>query len=293
MDLQGLQIFVEVAETKSFTRAGENLGYSQPTVSFQIKQLEKELGFPLFDRIGRTVSLTQAGAQVLTYAQEICHKAKEMTLIGHAPQSPEGTVRIGMADSLCMPLVTEGFSTFRQQFPKVRLTVFTAGTRELFRMLDHNEVDLVCTLDDHIYDTDYVIAREETVGVHFVASPENPLAAKKQISAAELAAQPFLLTEEGMSYRRLFDEWLAQRSLEVHPVLEMSSADQLGELVAQDLGVSLLPDYVTEQAVSAGRLVRLHVTGCPIRLWKQLLYRKDKWISAAMDAVIRYLIEHL
>ena len=155
-------------------------------------------------------------------------------------------------------------------------------------MLDHNEVDLVCTLDDHIYNSDYVIAHEETVGVHFVAAAQNPIAKKRNISAEELVAQPFLLTEAGMSYRRLFDEWLAQRSLQVHPVLEMSSADQLCDLVAKNLGISLLPEYVTEQAVTDGRILRLNVADFPIRLWEQLLYRKDKWISAAMEAVISY-----
>ena len=68
MDLRTLQLFVFVAELGSFTRAGEELGYSQPTVSFQIRQLEQELGVPLFDRIGRSVSLTAAGRKALDYA---------------------------------------------------------------------------------------------------------------------------------------------------------------------------------------------------------------------------------
>ena len=79
MDLRGLQIFIEVAEQRSFTRAGELLGYSQPTVSFQIRQLEQEMGVPLFDRIGHTVSLTEAGAEALLYAQQICNLSQEMT----------------------------------------------------------------------------------------------------------------------------------------------------------------------------------------------------------------------
>ena len=69
MDLQSLNIFVQVAELNSFTKAAEVLGYSQPTVSFQIKQLEKELGVQLFDRIGHTISLTDAGRAALGYAQ--------------------------------------------------------------------------------------------------------------------------------------------------------------------------------------------------------------------------------
>lgn len=289
MDLRGLQIFIEVADTKSFTRAAENLGYSQPTISFQIKQLEKELGFPLFDRIGHTVNLTEAGANVLGYAQKICHMAKDMAKTGLQPQLPHGTVRLGMADSLCMPLISARFAAFRQQYPLISLKIITAGTKDLFRLLDHNEVDLVCTLDNHVYDTDYVIAQEETVGAHFVASPKNPLAKKDSVTIGELTEQPFLLTEKGMSYRRLFDEWLAQQSLEIHPVLEMGSADQLCSLVAENLGVSLLPDYVTEQAVTEGRVVRLDLPDCPVKLWKQLLYRKDKWVSPPMEAIMEHL----
>ena len=293
MDLRSLQIFIEVADTRSFTRAAENLGYSQPTISFQIKQLEKELGFPLFDRIGHTVSLTEAGTNALSHAQAICHMAKDMAKTSQATQNPQGVVRVGMADSLCLPLITAHFAQFRQQYPRVSLKVITAGTRDLFRLLDHNEVDLVCTLDNHIYDTDYVIAQEKQVGAHFVAAPSNPLSQQAVVSVDELVSQPFLLTEKGMSYRRLFDEWLAQQSLEVQPVLEMGSADQLCNLVAENMGISLLPNYVTEQAVKEGRVVRLEVTDCSVRLWKQLLYRKDKWVSPPMAAVIHHLKQAL
>ena len=289
MDLRSLQIFIEVADTKSFTRAAENLGYSQPTISFQIKQLEKELGFPLFDRIGHTVNLTEAGENVLPHAQTICHMAKDMAKTGQQPLNPTGSVRIGTADSLCVPLISAHFAAFRQQYPNISLKVITAGTKDLFRLLDHNEVDLVCTLDNHIYDTDYIIAKEEKVGAHFVVSSNNPLATKDFITVEELISQSFLLTEKGMSYRRLFDEWLAQQSMEVQPVLEMGSADQLCNLVAENLGISLLPDYVTEQAVADKRIVRLHVPACSVQLWKQLLYRKDKWVSPPMEAIIQHL----
>lgn len=289
MDLQGLQIFIEVSETKSFTRAGENLGYSQPTISFQIKQLEQELGFPLFDRIGHTVNLTDAGKEVLDYAQRICRMAQEMVHTGNLPQSPKGTVRLGTADSLCQPLICDRFAQFQSQYPQVRLKVITGGTRELFRMLDHNQVDIVCTLDNHIYDTAYVTAHEETVGVHFVVAADDPLAKRDRVGMEELAERSFLLTERGMSYRRLLDEWLAQNSMEIQPAVELGSAHQLCRLVAQGLGVSLLPDYVTEDALLQGQIVRLKVDELSLQLWKQVLYRKDKWLSPPMEAVIAYL----
>ena len=73
MDLRSLNTFIQVAESNSFTRAAEKLGYSQPTISVQIKQLEKELGVTLFDRIGHTIRLTDRGRDVLLHAQRICH----------------------------------------------------------------------------------------------------------------------------------------------------------------------------------------------------------------------------
>jgi len=158
-------------------------------------------------------------------------------------------------------------------------------------MLDQNEVDLVCTLDSHIYDTAYVIANEEKVGVHFVVSARNPLATAGPLTIEQLIPLPFLLTERGMSYRRLLDERLAQRSLELHPVLVMGSADLLSRLAEQDVGLSFLPDYVTEDAVQSGRLVRLEVKDFELELWKQLLYRRDKWVSPPIQAVIDHLSE--
>lgn len=89
----------------------------------------------------------------------------------------------------------------------------------------------------------------------------------------------------------MMEEKLAVRSLEIQPILEAGSADLLCHLVEQGAGASFLPDYVTKQAVSCGRIVRLDVYGFEVELWKQLLYRRDKWVSPPMQAVIEYLSE--
>lgn len=289
MDLKGLQIFIEVAEQRSFTRAGERLGYSQPTISFQIRQLEQELGVPLFDRIGHTVTLTDAGRQALQYAQRICNLSEEMAMDARQERQAVGQVRIGLADSLCSPLIAEDFFSFRREYPGVALTLYNADTSEMLRMLDHNEVDLICTMDIPLFDTSYVTANEESVGVHFVVSPAHPLARKPDLRVEQLLEYPFLLTEKGMSYRRVMDEMLAERSLEVRPVLETGRADVLCRLAEEGAGISLLPDYVTEASVREGRLIRLEIRDFQIQVWKQILYRKEKWISPQMQAVIGHL----
>lgn len=289
MDLRSLNIFIEVAELGSFTRAGEKLGYSQPTISFQIKQLEKEMGVPLFDRIGHTVSLTDAGRDALSYAQEICHMSQEMVLGSAGRREASGVLRLGMADSLCAPLIAGQFGRFREQYPKVALHISTGDTGMLLEYLDHNEVDMICTMDDHVYDPNYVIANEEEMPAHFVVSSQNALVHRNVSGVEELLDQPFLLTEKGMSYRRLMDDKLARLSLEIQPVLETGRADLICALVEENAGVAFLPDYVTEDGVRQGKLCRLNVPDFQVVVWKQVLYRREKWVSLQMRAMIDHL----
>ncbi len=291
MDLKVLNTFIQVAESGSFTRAGEVLGYSQPTVSVQIRQLEQELGSRLFDRIGHTVRLTERGHDVLLYAQRICHICQEMATQDENSSGIRGRVRLGMPDSLCAVLLERGFKGFREKYPNISIYIATAGTNELFRLLDHNEVDLVCTMDSQIYNTNYVVVNEDKVGVHFVVSADSPLAGRETLSVQDLLEQPLLLTEKGMSYRRILDEWLARDGMELHPVLEISNTDALCTLVQQGVGISFLPDYVTQQAARNGKVVRLDMEQFYPDLWKQLLYHRDKWLSPQMEAVIGYLSE--
>lgn len=232
------------------------------------------------------VRLTQKGHDVLHYAQQILRIRQQM-----AQDDPETmtTIRLATADSLCIPLLSRQFSLLRQQYPNISINLTTAGTGELFRMLDHNEVDLVCTLDNHIYNSNYVIASEERVGVHFIVPTSHPLAKKKLLSKQDLLSQDFLLTERGMSYRRLLDEWMAKDSLQIQPVLETGSADLICRLVAQGTGISFLPDYATKSAVIEGSITLLEAEDFHPELWVQLLHHQNKWISRSMQAVIDQL----
>lgn len=288
MDLRNLRTFIYVAELASFTRAANILGYSQSTVSFQIKQLETELGTRLFERINHTVTLTERGHEALQYAHQINELAREMESDLHSEKKITGCIRLAMADSLCSSLLGNSFIRFQRQYPGVSLKIMAAGTEEMFRLLNHNEADLVFTLDSHIYNTEYVIVQEEQIHAHFVAGTEFPLSLDESIPIQALMNQPFLLTENGMSYRRLMEEQLAALSLEVSPVLEIGNAEQLCRLVELGAGISFLPDYVTEKAVTEGKIVRLPVTDFEVSLWKQLLYHRDKWVSPAMQAVIEF-----
>ena len=287
MDMKNLKTFIQVAELASFTKAAQQLGLSQSTISFQIKQLEEELGVKLFERIHHTVNLTQQGREVLRYAHEMERMTQNLSRDLRADKGISGHIRLAMADSLAI-LLGDSLCAFRRDYPGITLKIITAGTEEMIRLLNHNEADLVFTLDSHIYNAEYVIIREDRIGTHFVAAADSPLAREKDLPVERLLRQPLLLTEKGMSYRRLMDEWLAARSLEAVPTVETGNTELICRLVAQGAGCSFLPDYTTEPFVAAGKLVRLDVEGFGIDIWKQLFYHRDKWISPQMRVVMDY-----
>lgn len=289
MELKNLESFIQVAELGSFTKAAKRLGYTQSTVSFQIRQLEEELGVLLFERIHHTVKLTAKGRSVQRLAHEMLQAAEDMKRTAGESRSLKGTIRAAMAASLCTQLFCHDFTSFRQRYPDISLTVTTGTTEEMFRMLNQNEVDLVYTLDNHIYDRNYITASEEEVSVHFVASSESPLAVRKQVSAEELISCPAILTEKNVSYRKLLDEYLASHSLELLPYLEIGDTSLICSMVEAGMGISFLPDFVTEASVRAGRMIRFSVPEISVCIWKQMLYHREKWVSPEMQAVMEYL----
>ncbi|MCI8293523.1 MAG: LysR family transcriptional regulator [Hespellia sp.] len=291
MDLKNLISFIHVAEQNSFTKAAQTLGYSQSTISFQIKQLETELNSQLFERINHTVALTEKGKEVLEYAHQISKLTQELEETIQTKKDVKGHIRLAMADSLCDSFLGDGFLDFRKKYPDISLKIIAAGTEEMFRLINHNEVDAILTLDNHIYNAEYIIVREEKVHTHFVASPACPLAHADTLSIRDLLTQPFILTEKGMSYRRLLDEKLSEYSLEIDPVLEIGSTGLICPLVEQGVGISFLPDYITAQEIASGNMVRLHVKDFEIHVWKQLLYHRNKWISPPIESVIQYCID--
>ncbi len=289
MELRNLITFIHVAELGSFTKAAQQLDYSQSTVSFQIKQLEDELGCLLFERINHTVSLTEKGHELVSYAHKIRLLTDEFKENLTGDQACHGHIHIVTPDSVCEDMILTNYIDFHKKYPLITLKFTTADTAEMVDMLDHNEVDVIITLDSHLYNRDYVIAKEQLLGTHFIASASSPLAKRKKIPLEEILKEPFLLTEYGQGYRRILDRELAKHSLAIYPVLEVGRTDIIISTVAQSNMISFLPDFITENMVNEGKLVYLDVDGIHIDIWKQLIYHKNKWMSKSLKSFIEYV----
>ncbi|MBQ9733664.1 MAG: LysR family transcriptional regulator [Clostridia bacterium] len=291
MEIRNLMTFIRVAELCNFTRAAEALGYTQSTVSFQIKQLEEELGCLLFERINHTVSLTAEGERLLEYAQSVHHLTEEFRENLAKEKEIAGFIHVLTPDSVCEDMILTNFEDFNKKYPKIKLKFSSADTNDMIEMLDHNEADAMITLDRHVYKGDFVIAKENRINMHFVTSPSSPLATRKKIRLEELEKYPLILTEKNTGYRRALDIEMAKHSIELLPVLEISRTDIITKLICESDRVSFLPDFVTEKFVAEGKLVYLNVTDFDAHIWKQLIYHKNKWMSEALKAFVDYVKE--
>ncbi|MBE6815076.1 MAG: LysR family transcriptional regulator [Ruminococcaceae bacterium] len=290
MEIRNLMSFIQVAELNSFTKAAEVLGYSQSTISFQIKQLETELQCLLFERINHTITLTERGRELLSYAHDVCRLTDEFRQNIEENKELKGVIHLVAPDSVCEDMLTTNYNDFHSKYPGISLKFTAADTGDMFQMLDRNEADLMVTLDNHIYKSDYIIAKEEHIPMHFVASSSSPLAKKKKLSINDLLEYQFILTEKEMGYRRILDKALAKKSIEILPALEVGRTDIITELLEYGSErVSFLPDFVTEEKVKKGSLVFLDVIDIETDIWKQLIYHKNKWLSNSLSALIEYI----
>lgn len=292
MEIKNLVTFLRVAELNSFTKAAQALDYSQSTVSFQIKQLETELNCLLFERINHTLLLTSDGKELLEYAKKVCQLTDEFHQKRAGEEEIRGHVHIVVPDSVCEAMMIENYADFFQRYPGIHLRFSTADTEGMFRLLDRNEADVMLTLDSHVYQTNYIIAKEARMATHFFAGASSPLAGKKNLSVQEVVQYPLLLTEKGMGYRKVLDEKLARRSIQAEPVLEIGRTDIITSILEDGRAVSFLPDFVVREKMEKGLLVQLDVKDFEADIWQQLIYHRNKWISRALDTFIGYVCEH-
>lgn len=293
MDLKKLETFIQVAEQGSFTKAAEKLGYTQSAVSFQIKQLEEALKTVLFERINHSIKLTPKGREILNLAHQMIALSADIEKAANDTNEISGTVRIAMADSLCHFIFWDHFSEFHRLYPNIKLKVISTSTEEMFRLAKQNDIDLVFTLDKHLYDTNYIIVKEHEINTSLITSAENELALKEELSLDDISCEPLILTEKGMSYRQTFEEYAAKKSIELKPILETGDTELICHLVEQGAGISFLPDFVTEKYVKNGKIKQVRLSDFSAGIWIQILYHRDKWITPQMQCVMDYLCSFL
>lgn len=257
LEIRNLNTFLRVAALQNFTKAAEELGYSQSNVSAQIKQLEQAVGFALFDRIGRNVYLTSYGEALVPYARRVVSSVIELEGFMKSDEVLEGIIRVGMTNSLFELLLETVMLNYHQRFPRVRLELLLDATTSLEELLRHGKLDAACLIGDPMPQTEWRIWSAAEIPIVLVANNAHPLSGCKGIPLSQIAEQELILMEESAPYSRQFEAVLSARQLDCRPFLRLQSADAALRLVERGSFISLLPLYSVQAAIRTGSLCRL------------------------------------
>jgi DNA-binding transcriptional LysR family regulator len=293
MEFRQLKTFVTVVKMLSFTKAANELGYAQSSITNQIQSLEEEFGTMLFERLGKQIKLTKDGEHLYTYAEQILKLSDEAKDLISSSLMPKGSLTIGTAESLCTHRLPEVFKTFRARYPNVEINIRLDACSDYRTHLRKNTIDIVFFLDVPLNESDLVthILFEEPMVV--IAALNHPLTKKTQVMPHDINGQALVLTDLGCSYRRIFESILAQAGAKPSSVLAFSSNEVIKKFVGDGWGIGFLPQVTVKQELTTQQLIALPWAGPPFNIKTQLIYHKDKWISPALRAFIDITFETL
>lgn len=285
MDYRQVQTFLVVADLLHVTRAAERLGYAQSSVTAHVRALEEELGVPLFERLGKRITLTEAGRRFRPYALKLVAMTEEGRAVAQTQHEVQGLLRIGAPESLCAYRLPAVLRSIRTRFPKVQLQILTGTCAQLRASLRDGSVDLFIALDLVHPEPDLVHETLTPEPISLVAYPWHPLVGRP-VGPEELQDQSVIQTEAGCSYRDRFEAILAEAGVEPEPAMVFTSIEAIKQCVMAGLGLSLLPRIACMNELAEGALIELDWAGPPIDMETQVIYHRDKWHSPAMTAFL-------
>jgi len=289
MDLKTLQTYIRLAENGSFTQTAQELNYAQSTVTTQIQQLEKELGYRLFDRIGRTVSLTAMGQEFLGYAYEILQTMERAMTLDREPAHLHGTLRLGVLESLLFSTMPEIIPQFRAQYPSVRLQITMGQTTELVKQLKENKLDLVYLSAAENVDPDLRCCYKKREELVFLCAPEHE--AGTCTTLEDLFQYDFVLTERsGICCSRL-QQLAASCGRTVRSCMEVDSTIAIAHAVRNGLGLAFLPKYSVQSKLADGSLMQINPKDGRQYYFSQILCHKSRWLSPFMEGLIQMITQ--
>lgn len=265
-----------------FSKAALILGYAQSTITFQVKQLETELGVPLFDRIGNQIRLTDSGQILLDYTLRILSLSDEVKHVISQNSSPSGMLRIAGISSLCANILPGLIKEYNETFPNVSISATTVTKLQVLEMVNNGSADIGLYMDFEIPSKDTYTAVYVENPLYFICSAKNILCSQNSLSIKELKAVPFIATEPQCSYRKVLTNLFMENNITPSILFESENTEVIKRFVQSDIGISFLPEIAVREELAANRLCKLNITNSIPTTFINVIHRKNQWITPAI-----------
>lgn len=287
MDVRGLEVFLSVAKHLNYTRAGEEVNLSQPSVSVRIRQLENELGVRLFEQLGKKVALTDAGLVLIPHARRVITAVDDASQsIGELQGLQRGSLRIGASTTPGMYLIPQVIARFKNRYPKIEINLGIKDTRQIEEGVIRNEFDFGF-VGGHLAGDEVDVFPWLIDQLVLIVAPKHRLARKKTIKADDLQSEKFILREAGSATRAAINTHLEMTALQLQPIIEMENPESVKKAVQSGLGIAFISRFAVETELKARSLIALHLSDLKIERELKIVYRKDKHLGRAAEAFIK------
>ena len=258
VELAQLEAFLQVARHRSFSRAAEALFLTQPSVTARIQTLERELGERLFERTGRSVTLTDAGIAFMPHAQRALTAVQEGTdAIEAVRHGDVGSIRVGASSSIATYVLPRVVKAFRKTRPRVHIHLTSGSTEEVIDHLLAGEIHVAVSRlaqhpdiqGSHLYNDDLTL----------VVPPGHPFERAGRVAVAEVGREPFLFFERGSSYHTLVYSMFLRVGVVPESVMELDSLEATKHMVSAGLGIAILPAFSVQRELEVGELIAVAI----------------------------------
>ncbi len=287
--LHQLKVFETVARHASFTRAAEELFITQPTVSSQVKQLTKSIGLPLFEQIGKSLYLTDAGKELLATCHDVFERLDNFEMkIADLKGTKQGQLRLAVITT-AKYFVPRLLGSFCAHYPGVDVALQVTNHQEIQRRMLANEDDLyiVSNPPEEIDLRSQAFLDNPLV---VVANRNHPLAGQKNISLQKLNNLQFIMREKGSGTRKAVLELFTKNKIAVKVKLELGSNEAIKQAIAGGLGISVLSEHCLISEGISGELIILDVEHFPIKRRWYVSYIAGKQLSVIAQTFLDYLL---
>jgi LysR family transcriptional regulator, low CO2-responsive transcriptional regulator len=289
--LRQLRTFKTVADLNSFSQAAQRLKLSQPSVSYQVKELEEAIGLPLLDRLGKRVQLTEAGSLLYAYAMRTLNVLDEASVVFEEMRGIErGTLRVGASTTVGIYLLPAALGAFKKLHPGLVISLEIGTRARVQEQVLRNELDLA-VVGPALKDPGLAVVPFVSDELVVIAPANHQLNGRGRLTLKDLQGQPFVMREPASGSRSELEKAARKAGAKLNVAMELGSNGAIKHAVESGLGLAVMSRYACVLELAGRRLVELEVTGFPIRRDWHIVYLRRRRLPASVLAFIEFLKE--
>lgn len=288
MNERQLKIFYEAATKLSMTEAANILFMTQPAVSQTIKELENEYGIKFFDRIGKKLYLTNDGETFLKYVRRILNLYDECEKeLKNSKNLKSGQLKIGASTTIGIYILTDIIGKYTKLNKGIDVSIIIENTKNISNLILENKIDFAF-VEGPVHSDEIMVKDFCDDELVIIASPEHPLADKKEIHINEIQKEKIIMREQGSGTREVFEKVLIASNIAPKFSLELGSTEAIKKAVEAGLGISCISKRAIQREVEYKKLAIVKIKDIKIIRKLNLIYHKDKNFSNLYDSFIAY-----